>query len=135
MSPSAAGGAMGVFAGAAALAVVHFMEPLAVATPVLEAAREHGVEVTTSFAVAYATCAAIGAFVGAAFASVTQYLRRWTPLLVWSVIFFTSLTLLFLAAARTYGLGLDVGLAPTILAASFTYAVVVSFALPLRAKS
>jgi hypothetical protein len=134
MSPSAAGGAMGVFAGAAAFAIVHFMEPLAVAAPILEAAREREVDASTSFAIAYATAAAVGAFVGAAFASVTQYLRRFVPLLVWSVIFFVSLALLLLAAFRQYGGGVGVELAPAILAATIAYAFIVSFALPLRVR-
>lgn len=134
MSPSAAGGAAGLFAGAAAFAVIHTREPLAVAAPILEAAKERGVEATISFAIAYGTAAAVGAFVGAAFASVTKYLRRWFPLLVWSVVFFVSLTLLLLALSRTYGGGLGVAMAPSILLASVAYSAVVSLALPLRVK-
>ena len=134
MSPSAAGGAMGIFAGAAAFGVVHLMEPVALAVPIAETARTRGVEETISFAIAYATAAAVGAIAGAAFASVTKYLRRWIPLLIWSVVFFVSLTLLLLAVSRTYGGGLGVSLAPAILAASAVYALVVSLALPLRIK-
>ncbi len=134
MSPSAAGGAMGLLAGAAAFGVVHLMEPIAVAATVTEAARTRGVEPMIALAIAYATAAAFGAFTGAAFASVTKYLRRWVPLLIWSVVFFVSLTLLLLATSRTYGSGLGVALAPAILAASAVYALVVSFALPLRIR-
>lgn len=134
MSPSAAGGISGIFAGGAALGVVHAMAPNAIAASVLATAQARGVDETVAFGVAYATAAALGAFVGAAFASVTKYLRRFVPLLVWAVIFFVSLTLLLLAVSRTYGGGLGIGHTPAILTASVAYALVVSLALPLRVK-
>jgi hypothetical protein len=73
--------------------------------------------------------------VGGCFASVTRYLRRWFPLVVWALVFFVSLTMLVLAVSAAYGHGLGVSMAPAILLASAAYAVIVSFQLPLRRRS
>lgn len=135
MRPGPSGGIMGLFAGAAALGVVHAMAPAALLGPVHAAAAGWGVSPEISFGVAYATAAAIGALVGACFASVTRYLRRWLPLAIWALVFFVSLTLLLLALSRTYGHGIGVAYAPAILAASAAYAFLVSFSLPLRKRA
>lgn len=135
MRPGPSGGVMGLFAGAAGLGVVHAMAPAALLGPVHAAASQWGVSPELSFGVAYATAGAIGALVGACFASVTRYLRRWLPLVVWALVFFVSLTLLLLALSRTYGHGVGVAYAPAILAASAAYAFLVSFSLPLRKRA
>lgn len=135
LRPAPAGGVMGLFGGAVALGVVHAMTPAALLGPVHAAATQWGVSPEVSFAVAYTTSAAIGALVGACFASVTRYLRRWIPLVIWALVFFVSLTLLLLALSRTYGAGLGVAHAPAILASSAAYAFVVSFALPIRKRA
>ncbi len=135
MRPAPAGGVAGILAGAAALGVVHAMAPVALVGPVRAAAAHWGVSVGLSFGVAYATSAAIGALVGACFASVTRYLRRWLPLVVWALVFFVSLALLLLALSRTYGGGAGVAYAPAILAASAAYGFLVSLSLPLRKRS
>jgi hypothetical protein len=135
MRPGPSGGIAGLLAGTAALGVVHAMTPGALLGPVAAAAAQWGVAPEVSFAVAYGTAGAIGALVGASFASVTRYLRRWVPLVIWSLVFFVSLTLLLLALSRTYGRGVSEALTPAILAASAAYAFVVSFALPLRKRA
>jgi hypothetical protein len=135
MHPGPSGGIMGLFAGALALFTVHWMAPAALVGPMREAAAQWGVTPEISFGVAYATAAAIGALVGACFASVTRYLRRWFPLVLWALVFFVSLTLLLLALSRTYGRGIGVEFAPAILASSAAYAFLVSFALPLRRRA
>ena len=135
MRAGPSGGLAGLFAGAAALGVVHAMTPAALLGPVHAAASQWAVAPEVSFAVAYATAGAIGALVGACFASVTRYLRRWLPLVIWSLVFFLSLTLLLLAVSRSYGGGVSEAFTPAILAASAAYAFVVSFALPLRKRA
>jgi hypothetical protein len=129
MGEGTSGGLAGLFAGPAALGVVHGLTPLTLNEPILRASGLWGVEPIVSLVIAYVTAAAVGALVGACFASVTRYLRRWLPLVVWSLVFFVSLTLLVLALAR------KPTLAPAVLAASAAYAVVVSFALPIRKRA
>jgi hypothetical protein len=129
MGVGTSGGIAGLFAGAAALGVVHLIVPWQLNAPILRAGAVWGVEPIVSLVIAYVTAAAIGALVGACFAGVTRYLRRWIPLLVWALVFFLSLTLLVLALAK------KPALAPAVLAASAAYAFVVSFALPLRKRA
>jgi hypothetical protein len=129
MGAGTSGGIAGLFAGAAALGVVQYLAPHSVLAPILRAAGAWAVEPIVSLAIAYVTAAALGALVGACFARVTRYLRRWLPLAIWSLVFFLSLTLLVLALAK------KPTLAPVVLAASAAYAFVVSFSLPLRKRS
>ena len=129
MGAGTSGGIAGLFAVPAALAVVHWLSPTVLNTSIVRAAGLWGVEPLVSLVIAYATAAAIGALVGACFAAVTKYLRRWFPLAIWSLVFFLSLTLLVLALAK------KPYLAPAILAASAAYAFVVSFALPIRKRA
>ena len=129
MGVGTSGGIAGLFAGAAARGVVHWLSPIMLNTSIVRAAGLWGVEPMVSLVIAYATAAAIGALVGACFAAVTKYLRRWFPLAIWSLVFFISLTLLVLALAK------KPYLAPAILAASAAYAFVVSFALPIRKRA
>jgi len=130
MDPSAAGGAMGVLAGAAALGVVHLIAPSVLTAPVHQAAAQWQVSPEISLTVAYVTAAAIGGLTGACFASVTRYLRRWFPLLIWGLVFFVSLTLLVLAFAKV-----PEHLVPPILAASAAYGILISFSLPMRKRA
>jgi len=129
MGVGTSGGIAGLFAGAAALGIVHWLLPNALGAPLLRASTMWGVEPIVSLVVAYVTASAIGALVGACFAGVTRYLRRWFPLALWSLVFFLSLTLLLLALAK------KPALAPALLAASAAYAFVVSFALPIRKRA
>lgn len=129
MGVGTSGGLAGFFAGAAALGVVHGLMPWAINAPVLRAGSVWGVEPIVSLVIAYVTAAAVGALVGSCFAAVTKYLRRWFPLLIWSLVFFLSLTLLVLALAKRPQL------APAVLAASAAYAFIVTFALPLRKRA
>ncbi len=134
MSPGVSGGLAGFFGGLGALGVVHGLEPEALARPMIAIAQARSVELTVAFGVAYATTAALGALVGATFAVVTRYLRKWGPLLLWAVVFFVSLALLLLAASSVYGRGAGAALSGPILAASAAYAVIVSFSLPIRRR-
>lgn len=129
MGAGTSGGVAGLFAGAAALGVVHYLAPHSLFAPILRAAGTWGVEPIVSLVIAYVTASALGALVGACFARVTRYLRRWFPLAIWALVFFLSLTLLVLALAqRPY-------LAPAVLAAAAAYAFVVSFSLPIRKRA
>ncbi|MBX3191343.1 MAG: hypothetical protein KF819_30375 [Labilithrix sp.] len=131
---------MGLLAGAAGLGVVHGLHPARIEQLIAGGATQWAVSHEISTAIAYATAAASGALVGAAFACVTRHLRRFVPLLVWAQVFFVSLTMLVLAAprlaegSRTFASGAGTALTPAILAASAAFAFVVAFQLPLRRR-
>lgn len=133
MRPQVAGGMAGLFAGAAALAVVHYLAPQFFARPIDLTAAARGVDPRIAYGIAYATAGAAGALTGAAFAMLTRYLRRWFALLVWAEIFFISLTTLVLAILGP-GRGVAVALVGPILAASAAYAFVVAISLPIRRR-
>jgi hypothetical protein len=134
MTPAVAGGLAGLLGGLAALGVVHGLEPEALGRPIAAAAAARGVDLAATLGIAYVTAAAIGSLVGATFAVVTRYLRKWGPLLLWAVVFFVSLAMLLLAASSAYGRGAGVALSGPILAASAAFAFVVSFSLPIRRR-
>jgi hypothetical protein len=127
------GGAAGVFG--LFLAELSAVVTGAAATPIDHVARViPGALVSAATLVSMAAAVAIGGLVGAAFARVTRYLRRYVPLLVWSVFFFGSVTVVLLALIamrRPGGVVETVGVLP-IVVASIGYAIVASFALPLR---
>jgi hypothetical protein len=136
LRPGTAGALTGFFAGAAALGVVHLLDPATVGGAVARAAVASEVPADASIPLAYLIAALAGALVGAGFASMTKHLRRsFVALVVWALVFFVSLTMLLLAISSTYGRGLGVSMAPVILLASAAYAVVVSFELPLRRRA
>jgi hypothetical protein len=126
---------MGFLAGAAGLGVVHAMHLSRMGDGILRTAASLEVPADAAMPLAYLSAAVAGAFVGAGFASVTQHLRRFVPLLIWAIVFFVSLTMLALAISSTYGHGLGVAMAPAILTASAVFAFVASFELPLRRRS
>jgi hypothetical protein len=117
-----------------ALGVVHALAPAALALPLSVVASARGVDPALSFAIAYATSGCVGSLVGATFATVTRYLRRWGPLTIWAFVFFLSLAMLPLAASSAYGRGPSAVLYGPILAASAAYGVFVSFSLPIRRR-
>ncbi|AKU96131.1 hypothetical protein AKJ09_02795 [Labilithrix luteola] len=135
MRPFTAGGIMGFLAGASGLGVVHAMVPALVLREVAKAAQTWGVTTSIGLAVAYVTVGSCGALLGACFAAVTRYLRRFVPLLLWALVFFVSVAMLVLSLVRTYAHGAGASLAPSILTAAAAYAIIVSFELPLRMRS
>lgn len=134
VAPSTAGGIAGLFAGVAALGVVHAAVPTELYRPIAAVAIARGVDVSLSFGMAYLTAASIGALVGATFAVVTRYLRKWGPLAFWAFVFFVSLTMLLLAVSSAYGRGVGPALNLPILAAGAIYGLVVAFSLPIRRR-
>jgi len=134
MSPAMAGGLMGIAAGPVAFAIVHFAERARIEPGLAHAAAGWGQPTEVAMAIAYVTAAALGALVGACFASVTRHLRRFVPLVIWALVFFASLTLLVLAMSGTAS-RIAGAMAPAILAASAAYAIVWSFELPLRKRA
>lgn len=135
MRPFTAGAIMGFVAGASGLGVVHAMMPALLLREIAKATQIWGVTIPVGLAVAYVTIGSCGALLGACFAAVTRYLRRFVPLLLWAVVFFVSAAMLVLSLIRTYAHGAGASLAPSILAAAAAYAVIVSFELPLRKRS
>lgn len=134
LRPGTAGAFMGALAGAAGLGVVHAMHVDRIGAGMLRIAAQLGVPADAAVPLSYLAAAAAGAIVGAGFASVTQHLQRFVPLLVWALVFFASLTMLGLALSSAYAHGFGVSLAPAILMASGAFAVVASFQLPLRLR-
>jgi hypothetical protein len=127
-APPVAGGMMGFLAGLISLGIVHYGIPEIVDGEISRAAKAWATDDATSTAIAYVTAASWGAILGGCFATVTRYLRRFLPLLFWAVVVFSSLALLALSAAQRPSEGLTTAL----LVAAAAYAVVVTFALPLR---
>ena len=135
LRPGTAGALAGFLAGAAGLGVVHAMHVTRIGEAISTKAAAWAIPADAAVPLAYLAAAIGGAVIGAGFASVTQHLRRFVPLLVWAGIFFVSLTMLMLALSSTYGHGLGVSMAPAILAASGVFALVASFQLPLRRRA
>jgi hypothetical protein len=135
LQPGTAGAFMGALAGAAGLGVVHAMHLDRIGAGMLRLGAQAGVPADAAVPLSYLAAAIGGAFVGAGFASVTQHLRRYVPLLIWAEVFFVSLTMLVLALSSAYARGFGVTLAPAILAASGVFAFIASFQLPLRVRS
>jgi hypothetical protein len=125
MTPGVSGALAGFAAGLAALGVIHFLDSGTLAGPIVDAASARGVDPMTAFAIGYVTAGAGGAIVGTGFGIVTRYLRRWGPLAIWALVFFSSVALVILAVSSIRG-------APAILAATAAFAVVVSLSLPIR---
>lgn len=134
MRPFTAGCLAGLFAGPAGFGVVHVLRPVQIGHLFAGGAAQWGVSLEVSTGIAYGTAAASGALVCAAFASITRHLRRFVPLILWAQIFFVSLTLLVLAAMRTYANGAGTTFTSAVLAASAAFAFVSSFQLPLRRR-
>jgi len=133
-SPGLSGLVVGVVAGAAALGLVHLLVPAALAPILGRAAEARGLAPAVGLGIGYATACAAGGLLGAAFAVVTRYLRKWFPLLIWGVVFFTSLSMLVLASASAYGRSVAPALAGPILAASALFGAILSFSLPIRRR-
>lgn len=134
MGPAASGIIAGFFAGAAGLGVVHALAPQVLVRAVVDVAAARALDPAIVLGIAYATTAAIGSLVGATFAVVTRYLRKWAPLLLWALVFFVSLTLLVLAVPPVNGRVVAAHLPLAILTASAAFAFVVSFSLPIRRR-
>ncbi len=132
MSPAASGALVGLGAGMLALGLVNLLRLEAFTSYLQHVADQRGVAVGVSYAVAYGTAAAAGAIVGAAFAVVTRYLRKWGALVIWGTVFFTSLTMLVLAATSVFGHAVAPTLAGPILGAGALFGALVSFSLPIR---
>lgn len=128
MSGIVTGTAGGVLALGLALAI----DPTAFGPTMRSAADAWGVPFGVSLAIAGATAACLGAVVGACFASVTRYLKRWVPLAIWSLVVFGSIAIVTLAVIGARSAAIDPRLAPAVLAASVAYALLVSLSLPLR---
>jgi hypothetical protein len=134
ISPSLAGGITGLCGGIAGFAIVQGLRMSTLDGVMQAAAAARGVAPAMAYGVGYLTIAAIGALVGATFAVVTRYLRKWLPLLVWALVFFTSLALLVLAGSSAYGHGPSRELFGPILLASAVFGAAVSFSLPIRRR-
>jgi hypothetical protein len=132
ISPSIAGGLVGIASGMIALAIVHAMAPDALGRSIVAVAHARGVGADPTFVLAYATSGSLGAIAGATFAVVTRYLRKWFPLSIWALVFFVSLGMLLLAASKAYGRGVAAELSGPILLGSAAFGLLVSFSLPIR---
>jgi hypothetical protein len=134
MRPAVSGALTGFAGGILALAVVHALVPNLLGPAIAHVAVARAVAPAAAVGIAYVTAAASGAIVGAGFAVVTRYLRKIGPLLVWALVFFLSLGLLLLAIAGAHGARENPALAKAIVAASATFAIIVSISLPIRRR-
>ena len=134
-TPATAGGITGFLGGLAALGIVHVLERPWIDAELVRAATQWHVPVEASFAVAYGTLAACGAILGGTFASVTKNLRKFFPLLLWSLVFFSSVSVVVLSTASAYGFAWTPRVAPAVFAATATFAVLAAMSLPLRRRN
>jgi hypothetical protein len=130
LRPAASGALCGLAAGAIALGVGQAMLPWSMERALAHAASLYALSHDLVLALAYGSAAAAGAIVGAVFAGVTRYLRRWPALAIWALVVFESIAVLVLAAwpARL------AAFAPATLAGTAAYALLASLALPIRRR-
>jgi hypothetical protein len=130
MTPAVSGLIAGFVGGAAALGLVHGQASYVLGGAVAAVTKAHALDPALALGIVYAAGGAAGALVGAMFAVVTRYLRKWLPLLIWALVFFVSLAMLILA----YGRVGSPALARTVLLATALFAALVSFSLPIRRR-
>lgn len=129
------GAIVGFVAGAGALGIFHLMVQAVFVAFVAKTATQRGVPFEAALAIAYLSAGAAGAIVGAMFASVTKYLRRFLPLLIWSVIFFGSVAMMGVAAGRTWAHGPSEPMMRAIFAATGLFAFLMPFSLTIRKRA
>ena len=132
--PATSGAIMGTVAGAAALGVLHLMVEAAFVGLVARVSEQRAIPFEAGLAIAYVGAGAAGALIGAFFASVTKYLRRWLPLEIWSLVFFGSVAMVAVAAARTWAHGPADPLMRAVFSATGLFAFLIPFSLTIRKK-
>ena len=112
-------------------AVVRELEPALVAGGLERLRLLTSLGAPVVFGAVFALAALAGAGVGATFAALTHNLRRYVPLLLWSLVVFTSLVTLGQVVAHEYA---GVALLPvrTLFAGAAAFAAIWSLSLPLR---
>jgi hypothetical protein len=131
LRPTTAGALAGALGAAVALATVRELEPALIAGGLERLQLLTSLDAPVVFGTAFALVALAGAGVGATFAALTHNLRRYFPLLLWSLVFFTSLVTLGQVVAHEYA-GLAVLPVRTLFAGAAAFAVVWSLSLPIR---
>lgn len=134
LGPGIAGALTGALGGLAAYATIVGLSPALAARAAGGIARLVPALAEAAPFVAFATAAAIGALVGALFGAITRHLRRWVPMLTWSLVVFPTIVVALLALQRTY-LPRAHFLAPVpLVVASVAFAVVWSLEVRLRVR-
>ncbi len=131
LRPGAAGALSGALGAAVALAVVRELEPALVSGALASLRLLTSLDAPVAFGAAFLLVSIAGALVGATFASLTHNLRRYFPLLLWSLVFFTSLVTLGQVVAHEY-VGASLLPVRTLFAGAAAFAVVWSLSLPIR---
>lgn len=131
LRPATAGALSGALGAAVAFAVVRELEPALVSGALARLRLFTSLEAPLAFGAMFALAALVGALVGATFAALTHNLRRYFPLLLWSLVFFASLVTLGQVLAHEYA---GAALLPvrTLFAGAAAFAVVWSLSLPIR---
>ncbi len=135
LRPASAGALTGALGGLAAFGSVALIDPSLAARAFHGVSRLAQVPVEpTAMIIVFGIALLAGALVGAVFAKLTSRLRRWFPLLTWSLVVFPSIVVALLAVQRTY-LPRAHFLAPKpLLLASLAFAVVWSLVVLLRGR-
>lgn len=134
LGPGLAGAVTGALGGLAAYATIAALAPALAARASSSLVRLVPELEEAAPIVAFALAAVAGALVGALFASITRHLRRWVPMLTWSLVVFPTIVVALLALQRTY-LPRAHFLAPVpLLLASVAFAVVWSLEVRLRVR-
>ncbi len=136
LRPAPAGALTGALGGLAAFGSVALLDRALAERAFSGIARLADVPVQpTAIILACLVAAASGASIGSLFAQLTSRLRRFVPLLTWSLVVFPSLVVALLAVQRTY-LPRAHFLAPgPLLLASLAFAIVWSLVVLLRNRS
>ncbi len=131
LRPGVAGALAGALGAAVTFAVVRELEPALVAGGLERLRLLTSLGAPVVFGAVFALAALAGAGVGATFAALTHNLRRYFPLLLWSLVVFTSLVTLGQVVAHEYA---GVALLPvrTLFAGAAAFAAIWSLSLPLR---
>lgn len=131
LRPAAAGALAGALGAAVAFAVVRELEPALVSGALARLRLFTSLDAPIVFGGVFVLAALAGALVGATFAALTHNLRRYFPLLLWSLVFFTSLVTLGQVVAHEYA-GASLLPVRTLFAGAAAFAFIWSLSLPLR---
>lgn len=136
LRPAPAGALTGALGGLAAFGSVAFLDRALADRAFAGIARLANVPTEpTAIVIACLVAAFSGALIGSLFAQLTSRLRRFVPLLTWSLVVFPSLVVALLAVQRTYVPRAHFLAPKPLLLASLAFAIVWSLVVLLRNRS
>ena len=140
MGPASAGTITGTLAAFVAVSTFNFLVPAGAVGSVAWLGHSLQVDPVVAYGVAYAGAGAMGAAVGAGFATLTRRLNAWLPLALWALVVFASVMTVALALVQAYGKSVGLGhvsgaLFGAVMTSVAAYALVATLELPLRRRA